>query len=138
MGEDAESLQNDHLEKRNFHLALSITNGQELAHIAGFAIPSEEVQRQEIMDMISKWLMIHTTGILDEVNRCADWIVETTAKVNNFTDEQQEASRIFVTSFALATIIHLLDMNCIDYVASASDTDEKSREFIKKNLLGGF
>lgn len=131
---------NEQLEKRNFYLSLSVTNGQELAHLSGFAIPSEDVQKQEIMDVISKWLALYTLGIVDEIHKCADWIVETTTKVNNFSEAQQEASRVYVTSFAIATIIHLFDCHHIDYTSALSDNsdtdDDLSRDMIKKMILG--
>lgn len=127
---------NELLEKRNFHLALSITNGQALAHLAGYAVPSEDVQKHEIMDVIHKWLSLHTLGIVDEVNSCVDWIVETTAKVNNFTEQQKHDSTIFLTSFAIATLIHLFDSQHIDYINMTDDTNTQSQDFIKNMLLG--
>lgn len=126
----------EHLEKRNFHLALSITNGQALAHLAGYAIPSEDVQKHEIMDIIHKWLSLHTLGIIDEVHKCVDWIVETTSKVNKFTDQQEKDSAVFLTSFAIASLIHLFDSQHIDYTNMTDDTTEQSQDFIKKTLLG--
>lgn len=125
----------DALEKRNFHLALSITNGQELAHLSGFSVPSEDVQKQEIMDIITKWLTLHTLGILEEVHKCADWVMETTRKVRDFDDEQAEASRIYITSFFIATLIHLLDSQLLDYLDKV-DTEDINTQIIKKLLSG--
>lgn len=135
------SERNEQLEKRNFHLSLSVTNGQELAHLSGFAIPSEDVQKHEIMDVISKWLALYNLGIVDEIHKCADWIVETTSKVNNFDPVQQESSRIYVTSFAIATLIHLFDCHQIDYTSALSDDGDEdgnddSIAMLRKMILG--
>jgi hypothetical protein len=125
----------DALEKRNFHLALSITKGQELAHLSGFSVPSEDVQKQEIMDIITKWLTLHNLGVLDEVHRCADWVIHTTRKVQDFDDEQAEASRIYITSFVIATLIHLLDSQLIDYLDKDIVNDINTQ--IIKRLISG-
>jgi hypothetical protein len=134
MMEDAPIERNESLEKRNFHLSLSITNGQELAHLSGFSIPSEDVQKHEIMDVLSKWLVLFDLGIIDEIHKCANWIVETTSKVNNFNDEQEEASRVFVTSYAIATLIHLFDSQHIDYLDNMGKGT--SSIDIKKLIMG--
>ena len=136
--EDSDDLSDitDLLDKRNFHLALSITNGQELAHVSGFAVPSEEVQKHEIIDIMSKWLHLQSLGLIDEIHKCASWIVETTSKVNGFSPQQEAASLIFSTSFAIATVIHLLDKQVIDYTDKITDSDEQSIDFIKKIILG--
>ncbi len=132
--EDVPPEVNTSLQKRNFHLSLSITNGQELAHLSGFSVPSEDVQKHEIMDVLSKWLVLYDLGIIDEIHKCSDWIVETTAKVNNFNEEQEAASRVFVTSFAIATLIHLFDSQHIDYLDNMKEN--KSQIDIKKIIMG--
>lgn len=123
------------LEKRNFHLSLSITKGQELAYLSGFAIPSEDVQKQEIMDVLNKWLILHTGGLIDEIHKCSDWVMETTLKVNDMSEEQADASRVFITSFTIAVLVHLFDRNLIDLVDDSAPLQITS-DFIKKILTG--
>lgn len=141
MGEEEDSMEDqveeriDALEKRNFHLSLSITNGQELALLSGFSAPSEEVQRQEIMDIIYKWLTLHNIGVIDEVHKCTDWMMETTLKVNKMTKEQAEASTIFLTSYSIALLLHLFDLGIIDYPEYPEALKVQS-DLIKKILSG--
>lgn len=123
------------LQKRNFYLALSITNGQELAQMSGFSVPSEDVQKHEIMDNISKWLVLHNFGILEEVHKCADWVMETTQKVHEYSEEQAEASRVYITCFAIALLIHLFDNKHID-ITALKDLDDLDIESLRKYILG--
>lgn len=102
------------LEKRNFFLSLSIAEGQSLAQLSGFSVPSEEVQYQEMADVVAKWMTLKSSGILKEVITCVDWMIEATEQFNPSETINTEASRMFMVSFVAATLFHLFEANKID------------------------
>lgn len=114
------------VEQRNFYLALSILEGQKLAHSAGFAVPSPEVQEHEIMDIMQKWMVLSATGILDMVRDCANWMVNVLRENDYFDEESLQATENIITSFGVGLIAHLIDQEAVgiseDY--TPSDTIE--------------
>jgi len=97
------------VDKRNFYLALSILEGQKIASSAGFAVPSQEVQESEIMDTISRWLILTNLGIFQTVQDCSDWMMEV-VKIHNDLDESDlENTKNVIMSFGMALVSHLVD-----------------------------
>lgn len=102
------------LEHRNFCLALSIVEGQHLAHASGFSIPSEDVQKHEVLEVIAKWMLVASSGVLDEVVTCSNWFSSIAQVFNGMDDDQVSAMRMAISSFGTALIIHLLDKGLIE------------------------
>lgn len=101
-------MSSDLVEKRNFFLMLSIVEGQRLAYEAGFSIPSEDVQKEELMDVIKKWLILSASGILDGVKKCVSWAVETNI-IEGITEKEMEQMLDALTAFSVGMLSNLLD-----------------------------
>lgn len=97
------------VDKRNFYLALSIMEGQRIASSAGFSVPSQEVQESEIMDTISRWLILTNLGIFQTVQDCTDWMMEVVKLHNDLDDEDIENTKNVILSFGMALVSHLVD-----------------------------
>jgi hypothetical protein len=102
-------MSNSPVDKRNFYLALSIIEGQRIASSAGFSVPSEEVQQSEIMDTISRWLVLTNLGIFDTVHSCADWMMDVVKIHNDLDQEDLDNTKNVIMSFGMALISHLVD-----------------------------
>lgn len=123
------------VDKRNFYLALSILEGQKIASSAGFAVPSQEVQESEIMDTISRWLVLTNLGIFKTIQDCSDWMMEVVKIHNELSDEDLENTKNVIMSFGMALISHLVDNDLLilpDEPAKDIDTGQGSAIF---NLL---
>lgn len=97
------------VDKRNFYLALSILEGQKIASSAGFSVPSQEVQESEIMDTISKWLVLTNLGVFQTVQDCSDWMMEVVKIHNDLDDDDIENTKNVILSFGMALVSHLID-----------------------------
>lgn len=97
------------VDKRNFYLALSILEGQKIASSAGFSVPSQEVQESEIMDIISKWLVLTNLGVFQTVQDCSDWMMEVVKIHNDLDDDDIENTKNVILSFGMALVSHLID-----------------------------
>jgi len=123
------------VDKRNFYLALSIMEGQRIASSAGFSVPSQEVQESEIMDTISRWLILTNLGIFQTVQDCTDWMMEVVKLHNDLDDEDIENTKNVILSFGMALVSHLVDNELVVLPESAPrevDTTQGSAIF---NLL---
>jgi beta-lactamase class D len=111
------------IEKRMFYLMLSATEGQKFASSMGFAPPSEDVQELEIMDVLSRWLMVSKSGIFDEMTEAAHWFVEfleKTEKINSPPEDFVNA----LTVFAIALINKMLENGFIGLIVSDETLEE--------------
>lgn len=97
------------VDQRNFYLTLSVLEGQKLAHSAGFFVPSEEVQKNEIADIFQKWLVLAGIGVLDSTKECATWMISMLSEFNDWTDGECENTKKIITSFGIGLISHLID-----------------------------
>lgn len=101
------------VDRRNFYLALSILEGQKIASSAGFSVPSQEVQESEIMDTISRWLVLTNLGIFKTIQDCSEWMIDV-VKIHNDLDESDiENTKNVIMSFGMALISHLVDNDLI-------------------------
>lgn len=119
------------VDKRNFYLALSIIEGQRIASSAGFSVPSEEVQQSEIMDTISRWLVLTNLGIFDTVHSCADWMMDVVKLHNDLDEDDISNTKNVIMSFGMALISHLVD-NDLLLLPEKSDYDSDS---IKRSAI---
>lgn len=123
------------VDKRNFYLALSILEGQKIASSAGFAVPSQEVQESEIMDTISRWLILTNLGIFQTIQDCADWMMEVVKIHNDLDEEDLENTKNVILSFGMALVSHLVDNDLLilpEELPKDIDTSQGSAIF---NLL---
>ena len=123
------------VDKRNFYLAPSIMEGQRIASSAGFSVPSQEVQESEIMDTISRWLILTNLGIFQTVQDCTDWMMEVVKLHNDLDDEDIENTKNVILSFGMALVSHLVDNELVVLPEAAPrevDTTQGSAIF---NLL---
>lgn len=97
------------VDKRNFYLALSIMEGQRIASSAGFSVPSQEVQESEIMDTISRWLILTNLGIFQTVQDCTEWMMEVVKLHNDLDEADIENTKNVILSFGMALMSHLVD-----------------------------
>lgn len=123
------------VDKRNFYLALSILEGQKIASSAGFSVPSQEVQESEIMDTISRWLVLTNLGVFQTVQDCSDWMMEV-VKIHNDLDESDlENTKNVIMSFGMALISHLVDNDYLLLPEEPAREVDSSRGSAIFNLL---
>ena len=123
------------VDKRNFYLALSILEGQKIASSAGFSVPSQEVQESEIMDTISRWLILTNMGIFQTVQDCSEWMMDVVKIHNDLDEEDLENTKNVIMSFGMGLVSHLIDNEMLilpDEPAKDIDTTKGSAIF---NLL---
>lgn len=99
----------DSLHQRTFLLTMSPSDGQDIAELMGFSPPSEEVREQENIDVMSKWFTLQSIGLLEEINKCADWVSAIIRKQNNLNDSETHISTALFTSFGVSLLTMLLD-----------------------------
>lgn len=97
------------VDKRNFYLALSVSDGQALANSVGFAIPSLEVQQNELVDTVQKWMTLAALGITDQVTECADWMTEILLSFQNLDEEELKNTQTVLVCFSIALLSYLID-----------------------------
>jgi hypothetical protein len=117
------------IDKRNFFLALSVVNGQRIAHSAGFAVPSEDVQQGEVLDIIQKWILLSGSGIMEQVTRCIDWTVDVTQ--DDMSEEDKQDTREVLLSYSAAVLSHLLDKGMLQLSPDLVMTEEHTQAFIR-------
>ena len=64
------------IDKRLYYLMLSPSLGQDFASDVGFSSPSEEVQEAETTEIIARWALMTSAGLLGEILQCSDWFCE--------------------------------------------------------------
>jgi flagellar motor component MotA len=117
------------IDKRNFFLALSVVNGQRIAHSAGFAVPSEDVQQGEVLDIIQKWILLSGSGIMEQVTRCIDWTVDVTQ--DDMSEEDKQDTREVLLSYSAAVLSHLRDKGMLQLSPDLVMTEEHTQAFIR-------
>lgn len=105
------------IDKRMFYLMLSVTEGQQYASSMGFPTPSEDVQEMEIMDILSRWLMLATSGVLEITYESAEWFKEFLVEHEKLTASEEDFVNA-VTVFGVALINKLMDAGLVGLVVS--------------------
>lgn len=111
------------IDKRMYYLMLSPSLGQDFAHEAGFSMPSEEVQEIETYDVIARWALLTTTGLLEEVLQCSDWFCELKSVHDLAEDIKDEFHRTLV-SHGVALINKLLDSEKVILMVEQESLEE--------------
>lgn len=104
----------DSLHQRMFLLSMSPTDGQDIAELMGFSPPSPDVREQENIDVMSKWFTLQSIGLLEDINKCADWVSAIIRKQNNLDESETGISTALFTSFGVSLLTMLLDSRKIE------------------------
>lgn len=95
-------------DQRMFYLMLSPTEGQKYADVMGYSPPSEDVQELEVMDVMSRWITLHKTQVLDHIMETADWFVEFLEKSDKLSSPSDEF-KAALTVFSASLLNRLMD-----------------------------
>jgi hypothetical protein len=98
MNEDYEPLNH-----RTFLLTMSPQDGQEIAEMAGFSLPSEAT------DVMGKWFTLKALGLLDDITKCSEWVSHIIQLQNDLDEKEVDVSVALFTSFGVSLITMLLD-----------------------------
>lgn len=99
-------------ETRMFYLMLSALEGQKYASLMGYQPPSEDVQKMELMDILSRWVLFENVGILDEVKQASSSFVDLLKVVGKINSPPNEFLQV-LEAFSASLINSLLDKNLI-------------------------
>ena len=116
------------IEQRMFYLMLSATEGQQFARSMGFSTPSEDVQELEIMDVLSRWVMVSKSGVLDEIREASNWFVdflESSDKINSPSEDFVNA----LTVFSIALVNKMLENGHIGLIVSEEQLDDMEEQY---------
>lgn len=102
------------VDKRNFYLALSVSDGQALANSVGFAIPSIEVQQNELIDTVQKWMTLAALGITDQVRECVEWMVEVLLSYQDLEERELTNTKTILTCYSIALLSFLIDSEYLE------------------------
>lgn len=122
---------NEAVSKRNFFLMLSVLGGQKLAADAGFSLPSEDVQKIELLDVFKKWMIMSGTGITEVIKECATWAVELNEISSGMSVEDFNDTVDALVSFSVALISFFLDSGTLKLGDSVDISEEASEQFIR-------
>lgn len=110
-------------DKRTFYLMLSATEGQEFASTMGFQPPSEDVQEMEIMDVVSRWVVLAKAGVFEDVLESGEWFVDFLVENDKLVSPPEQFFNA-LTVFGIAMLNKLMDKNIIGIVLN----DELAKE----------
>ena len=96
------------VDKRMYYLMLSPALGQSFANDAGFSAPSEEVQEAETYEVISRWALLTSMGLLESIIQASDWFCELRELSDVPLDDKDEFHRTLV-SHGVSLVNNLLD-----------------------------
>jgi hypothetical protein len=117
------------IDQRMFYLMLSPIEGQSFAKDMGFAVPSEDVQQFEVLDIMSRWTTLLKSGLMQEVIESTDWFVEfleKTDKINSPSEEFKAA----LTVFSASMLNKLMDSGRVGLILSEEELAEwESNEY---------
>jgi hypothetical protein len=117
------------IDQRMFYLMLSPIEGQAYAKDMGYAVPSEEVQQFEILDVMSRWTTLLKAGVMEEVIESTDWFVdflEKTDKINSPSEEFKAA----LTVFSASMLNKMMDSGRIGLILTEAELAEwESNEY---------
>lgn len=117
------------VEQRNFYLTLSVLEGQQLAHSAGFSVPSPEVQESELLDIIQKWITLSSIGALDSIKACSTWMLDMLEDTNDWEPEEKKNINNIIVSFGVGLLSHLIDSEIVLINPEAHNTGSLTANF---------
>lgn len=87
---------------------LSPGDGQSFASDAGFSTPSEDVQEAETYDVISRWALLTTAGVLEDAIETSEWLLDLEA-FDDVSDEMREQFKRLLIAHGMGLMNKLLD-----------------------------
>jgi len=117
-------------DERMFYLMLSATEGQEFAHAMGYQSPSEDVQKLEIMDVISRIFVFQTCGILEEIKESSELFLSLLERMDKLNSPSEEFKQVLM-AFSISLINKLLDKDVLALLLETEDL-EKFEETLDK------
>lgn len=102
---------------------LSPAKGQEFAVAGGFHNASEEVQEIETYDVISRWTLITTAGLLEDIIETSDWFCELD-EVAQLEDAERDQLRRTLISHSVGLVNKILDSGKVVLILEMEDEDE--------------
>lgn len=96
------------IDKRMFYLMLSVPEGQYYAQEMGFPPPSEEVQEQEQIDVMTRWGIFVATEVYSQIVETADWLTTFLAHFDKLGSEAEQFKEI-LTVYGVALTNKLID-----------------------------
>lgn len=108
------------IDKRMYYLMLSPSMGQSFAEDVGFSTPSEEVQEAETYEVIARWALLTSTGLLEEILECSDWFCDLKDIHELSADIKDEFHRTLV-SHGVALVNKLLDSEKVILMMEEAD-----------------
>lgn len=111
------------VDQRMFYLMLSPTEGQKYADIMGFAPPSEDVQEMEVMDVMSRWVTLYKTEILQDIMETVDWFVDFLKASDKLTSPAEEFKSA-LTVFSASMLNRMMDNGRLGLFLDPDDLED--------------
>jgi hypothetical protein len=108
------------IDRRMYYLMLSPSMGQGFAEDVGFSTPSEEVQEAETYEVISRWALLTSMGLLEEIIQCSDWFCDL-KDIHELSEETKDEFHRTLVSHGVALVNKLLDSEKV--ILMLEDTD---------------
>ena len=105
------------IEQRMFYLMLSAIDGQQFASSMGFPIPSQDVQEMEIMDVVSRWVVVATSGVLESIQEAVEWFVSFLEKNDKLNSASEEFSNALLV-YSIALVNKMMDTGLVGLIVS--------------------
>lgn len=96
------------LDKRMFYLMLSVPEGQHYAQEMGFPPPSEEVQEQEQVDVMTRWGIFVATEVYHEIVESATWLTDFLKHFDKLDSDDEQLREVMIV-FGVALTNKLID-----------------------------
>lgn len=113
------------VEKRMYYLMLSPSNGQSFAESVGFSTPSEDVNEAETYDIISRWALLASAGVMEDAMETAEWLLDI-SDFDVLDEEMKDQLKKLVIAHTMSLINKLLDSDKIALITliEIEDDDE--------------
>lgn len=111
------------VDKRLYYLMLSPSEGQGFAEGVGFSMPSEDVQEAETYDVIGRWSLMASAGVLETAIETADWMLEI-PYFGEVPSEMQEHFKKLLIAHSMAFLNKLLDTDQVALMALVEMVDD--------------
>jgi len=105
------------IDQRMFYLMLSAVDGQQFASSMGFPIPSQDVQEMEIMDVLSRWVVVATSGVLEHIQEAVEWFVSFLEKNDKLNSPSEEFSNALIV-YSIALVNKMMDTGLVGLIVS--------------------
>jgi hypothetical protein len=98
----------NNVDKRNFFLMMSVSEGQDYAATMGFPPPSEDVKEVELVDIMSRWGVFVATDVFSEIVEGSSWFADFLEKTDKLVSPKDEITSV-LTVFGMALVNKLAE-----------------------------